>query len=296
MITTPAHAPKSRSIAADRIAAPPTRVLMCAPTAYGLEYEINPWMSLANRPDQSVARAQWDRLYKTLSERVGVQIELVPQSPDCPDMVFTANAGIVRDGSVLLARFRHPERRVEEAPFRAWFEANGFRVVAPPPGWSFEGEGDALFVGDALVAGYLKRSDIGAHAWLSENLSVPVLSVQLVDDRWYHLDTCLCAVGPRTIAYYPGAFDDYAQRVLADNFETIVVCEEEALRFACNAVVVAGHVVLPTGCPQLEAELRRRGFTTHAVDMSEFLKAGGACKCLTLFLDTRQASVKAGVV
>jgi N-dimethylarginine dimethylaminohydrolase len=260
------------------------RLLMCAPTSYALLYEINPWMSLANGPDPVLAERQWSTLYRTLTEEVGAAIELVPQATNCPDMVFTANAGLVRGQLALLANFRHPQRQLEQPEFRTWFEAHGYKVAMPAANCLFEGEGDALFAGETVIAGYLKRSDICAHRWLSETLGTPVLSVQLVDDRWYHLDTCLFPLDSKTLVYYPGAFDDYALRVLKGNFETIAINEEEALRFACNAIVIDQHVVLPSGCPELMMTLEARGYTTHAVDMSEFLKAGGACKCLTLFL------------
>src|SRR5262245_4824867 len=137
---------------------PPTRrpnnptnrrsVLMCAPDAYGLRYEINPWMSLANQPDVKLAERQWRELYRVLTEAVGVHVELIPQADNAPDMVFTANAGLVCANRILLSRFRHPQRRVEEGPFRAWFESRVYEAVEPPAGFNFEGEGDALFAGD----------------------------------------------------------------------------------------------------------------------------------------------------
>jgi len=261
-----------------------TRVLMCAPTAYGLKYEINPWMKIENQPDVPKAITQWEELYRVLSQDVGATVELVPQQEDCPDMVFTANAGVVRGQYVMLANFRHPQRQKEAPYFRAWFEANGYRVMVPSVGCKFEGEGDALFAGETLLAGYLKRSDIESHRWLSDNLGVSVLSLELTDDRWYHLDTCLFPLNAETVVYYPGAFDSYACDVIENNFETIAITEAEALRFACNAVVIAPHVVLPSGCPLLTAELEGRGYTVHGVELSEFLKAGGAAKCLTLLL------------
>lgn len=264
----------------------PASLLMCPPTDYALRYEINPWMHLANAPDPALAARQWDELYRVLTQEVGAEVQLLPQSPDCPDMVFTANAGLVRGRYVMLSNFRHPQRQREEPHFRSWFEAHGYKVCLPSVGCKFEGEGDALFAGDTLLAGYLKRSDICAHRWLSDTLGVPVLSLELVDDRWYHLDTCLFVLTPDTIVYYPGAFDSYAQGVLTHNFQTIEVNPEEALRFACNAVVIGKHVVLPSGCPALTATLEARGYQVHPVEMSEFLKAGGAAKCLTLFLPT----------
>lgn len=260
------------------------RLLMCEPTAYALKYEINPWMSLKNAPDVALATTQWNKLYRVLTEEVGATVELIPQASDAPDMVFTANAGLVRGRYALLSNFRHPQRQVEEPHFRAWFEANGYRVLAPSIGCKFEGEGDALFVGDVLLAGYLKRSDICAHRWLADMLAMPVLSLELTDDRWYHLDTCLFPLASNIVVYYPGAFDAYACVVIENNYSTIKVNTEEALRFACNAVVLGTHVVLPSGCPELTRQLEERGYAVHAVDLSEFLKAGGAAKCLTLLL------------
>jgi N-dimethylarginine dimethylaminohydrolase len=266
------------------------RLLMCAPDAYDLAYEINDWMSLQNRPDLKLAARQWRSLYETLTGSLGVAVELIPQMPGAPDMVFTANAGLIAGNRVLLANFKHPERQVEVAPFRAWFERNGYACVAPPPEFHFEGEGDALYAGDTLVAGYLKRSDIQSHRWLSEQLGAPVLSVELVSGRWYHLDTAFFALTPELVVYYPGAFDEYARIVLERNFETIRVVEEEALQFACNAVVLGRDVVMPAGCPLIRGELEARGYKVHPVELSEFLKSGGAAKCLVLFLDRQEAA------
>jgi N-dimethylarginine dimethylaminohydrolase len=261
-----------------------TRLLMCAPTAYGLKYEINPWMSLGHPPDVELAARQWQTLYRVLTDDIGATVALVPQAANAPDMVFTANAGLVRGGRCLLSRFRHPQRRVEEPCFADWFVENGYKVVRMPDEIAIEGEGDALFAGETLLAGYLKRSDIRGHRLLAETFDAPVLSLELVDDRWYHLDTCLFPLDAETVVFYPGAFDTYARTVLQDNFKTIKVGTAEALRFACNAVRIGSHIVLPSGCPDLTRTLEERGYTGHSVELSEFLKAGGAAKCLTLTL------------
>ncbi len=260
------------------------RLLMCAPDAYDLAYEINDWMSLQNRPDLPLAARQWRRLYETLTEKLGVRVELITQAANAPDMVFTANAGLVDGRRLLMSNFKHPERQVEVEPFRAWFESRGYSTVAPPAEYHFEGEGDALFAGETLIAGYLKRSDIQSHHWLAEQLRVPVLSLELVSGRWYHLDTAFFSLAPNLVVYYPGAFDEYAARVLENNFETVRVEEEEALKFACNAIMLGNDVVLPAGCPRLGRQLENRGYRVHPVELSEFLKSGGAAKCLVLFL------------
>ena len=257
---------------------------MCAPDKYGLLYEINPWMHLDVQPDVAVAAEQWQALYGILTEEIGVNVELVTQADSAPDMVFTANAGLAVPGRALLSRFRHPERQVEVPHFRRWFESNGYACVEPPEDVYFEGEGDSLFTGEVLVAGYLKRSDIRAHQWVAAELGIQVLSLELTDPRWYHLDTAFFALSPTEIVYYPGAFDEYARRVLENGFDTLTVVEDEALRFACNSIVLGDTIVMPAGCPRLKSDLESRGKTVHAVEMSEFLKCGGASKCLTLFL------------
>ena len=259
-------------------------LLMCPPTHYDLRYEINPWMSLEDKPDISLARKQWDDLYKRLVNLA--EVELIEPAPECPDMVFTANAGMVADKrQVLLSRFRHPERRPEEPYFRVWFETHGYRVEEIPDGCAFEGEGDVLPIGDQWLAGYRKRSEICSHREVAELTRCEVLSLELVDDLWYHLDTALFVLDSHTVVYYPGAFDNYAKRVLENNFDTLHVVEEEAMNFCCNSIVIGQTVLMPDGCPLLMQLLERRRYCPVPIPMSEFIKSGGACKCLVLCLE-----------
>ncbi len=261
------------------------QLLMCAPSAYDLLYEINAWMHLSQRPDKRLAWKQWEQLYQTLTEKVGIPVALIEQASEAPDMVFTANAGLPLPGRrVVLSRFRHPERQVEEPHFERWFCEHGYEVIHMPPDCAFEGEGDAFLIDHLIVAGYRKRTDICAHRYLSRITGLETLSLELVDDRWYHLDTCFLPLGGRLVAYYPEAFDWYARRVIEQHFETIPVTPEEALRFACNSVVVGKQVVMPAGCPILRFHLEERGYTVYEIPMSEFIKSGGACKCLVLYL------------
>ncbi|MBX3443140.1 MAG: amidinotransferase [Planctomyces sp.] len=265
-------------------------ILMCPPDYYGIEYEINPWMSRSRASDRDRAQLQWQALRNQL-ESLGVDIRLLAPQPGLPDLVFTANAGLVHRDVVYLSRFRHPERQ-RETPFnRAWFEAAGFSARDLPPGGDFEGAGDALFVGETLVAGYLVRSDARAEQDLAAEIGCQVIPAQLVDDRYYHLDTCFCPLNATTAIWHPPAFDDYGRRAIeAAAPQLIAVAEAEAQRFACNAVVVGRDVVLNTGCEQLGRELERIGYRAHPVELDEFIKAGGSAKCLTLRLDGEDAA------
>lgn len=265
-------------------------ILMCPPDYYGIEYEINPWMRRDIPSDAVRSRQQWQALHDLLAG-LGVDVQLMQPVQGLPDLVFTANAGLVWHDVVYLSSFRHAARQGETPINDAWFKNHGFRTIQMPEGMYFEGAGDALFCGDTLYAGYLVRSDATAMQWLGGQMGCRVIPLQLVDDRFYHLDTCFCPLDAQTAIYFPGAFDDYARRALAQVPHLIAVDEGEAARFACNAVVVGRDVVLNAGCPMLEESLRGAGFVPHATELGEFLKSGGSAKCLTLRLDGETAAI-----
>ena len=261
---------------------------MCPPDYYGIEYEINPWMDVRRPADPERARAQWRALHKVLTSTLGVRVELLTPVKGLPDLVFTANAGLVVPGRFIASRFLHPERQKEQPTDEAWFRARGYAIETLPEETCFEGEGDALWLGDTLFAGYRIRSDIRSHQAIAAMLGGEVLSLELIDPRFYHLDTCFCPLDDRRALYYPPAFDDYGRRVIREFVpEPIAVSDADALRFACNAVVVGRDIVVQSGCDALEKILREQGFTPHPVDLSEFHKAGGSAKCLVLWIPSR---------
>lgn len=265
-------------------------VLMCPPDYYGIEYEINPWMRRDQPSHRGRAATQWRALHDILLS-LGVDVRLMAPQPGWPDLVFTANAGLVWRSTVFLASFRHAARQGETPFDRDWFVSEGFETVELPAGMYFEGAGDALFCGDTLFGGYMIRSDAGALHWLAARMNCRVIPLQLVDPRFYHLDTCFCPLDRETALYFPSAFDDYARQALQSIPKLISVCEAEAARFACNAVVIGRNVILNAGCPQVAADLTAAGFTPHETPLDEFLKAGGSAKCLTLRLDGEEAAI-----
>jgi len=263
---------------------------MCPPDHYGIEYEINPWMNRSLGAVRALAFTQWQTLRGTLVS-LGVRIELLAPQPNLPDLVFTANAGLVFHDRFLSSRFKHDVRARESPFFDAWFERNGFRVEHLPEDHFHEGAGDALFCGESLFAGYRTRSDAASHQWVGAALGVRVLPVELVNPRFYHLDTCFCPIAPGEAIWYPGAFDTYGRKVIQTHVAKLIeATDEEAFRFGCNAVVVGKDVVHNSGCPRLAAALHTAGYRSHAVELDEFLKAGGSAKCLTLRLDGEDAA------
>lgn len=266
-------------------------ILMCPPDYFGIEYEINPWMHRTRQSDAELASRQWHALRQTL-EACGARISLVDPVPGLPDLVFTANAGLIYEDVAIMSHFRHDVRQREVPHFEAALERLGFRLEHVPADVFFEGAGDALFTGDTLIAGYRIRSDAAGHQWIGQRLGCRVIPVELVNPYYYHLDTCFCPLSPSEAIYFPDAFDDYGRRALEEVIESLIpVAQEEAARFACNAVVLGNHVVTNTGCEQLHQQLRGRGYVPHATPLGEFVKSGGSAKCLTLRLDGEDAAL-----
>jgi lysine-ketoglutarate reductase/saccharopine dehydrogenase-like protein (TIGR00300 family) len=262
------------------------KILMCPPHHYDVDYVINPWMEgNLHRSSREQAEAQWDRLYQVL--KTYAAIDLVEPEQGWPDMVFTANAGLVLGDTVVLSRFFHPERQGEEPYFQRWFEAQGYTVHVLPKSLPFEGAGDALLdrAGRWLWAGYGFRSELDSHPYLAKWLDVEVLSLRLVDRRFYHLDTCFCPLADGYLLYYPPAFDTYSNRMIELRVpaeQRIPVDEVDAVNFACNSVNIGRVVVMNKASDRLQQILGDRGFTVVETPLTEFLKAGGAAKCLTL--------------
>jgi lysine-ketoglutarate reductase/saccharopine dehydrogenase-like protein (TIGR00300 family) len=262
------------------------RFLMCSPDHYDVDYVINPWMEgNIHKSSRDRAVEQWQKLHHVLKDRT--LVDLVEPQPGWPDMVFTANAGLVLGKTVVLSRFYHKERQGEEPHFKKWFEDRGYTVRELPQDLPFEGAGDALLdrEGRWLWAGYGFRSELDSHSYLAKWLDIEVVSLRLVDDRFYHLDTCFCPLTGGYLLYYPPAFDAYSNRLIEMRVppeKRIAIGEADAVNFACNAVNIEQVLVMNKASDDLKQRLGAVGFEVVETPLTEFMKAGGAAKCLTL--------------
>lgn len=272
---------KNKNPSMQILSEPVKTLLQCRPQHYGLNYSINPWMDLTKQVNHNLAVEQWDSLNDRLKE-FGAEIKLVRPQAGLPDMVFTANAGLYlkKAQKVILSNFFFEERQKEQWWFHQFFTDQKMAVLTPVS--KFEGAGDALFLGDHLIAGHGFRSDPLAYKEMSL-LVDPICLVKLIDPRFYHLDTCFCPLDGMDYLIFPKAFDAEslaAIRALGGN--EIEVPTIEATQFACNAVQLKKTVILPSGCEETMNKLTAAGYNPVATPMSEFIKAGGACKCLTM--------------
>ncbi|MDO9216854.1 MAG: arginine deiminase-related protein, partial [Lacisediminimonas sp.] len=261
----------------------------CAPDYFNVAYVINPWMegNIAHC-DPALAMRQW----QALAHAIGAvaDLEMIEAVDGVPDMVFTANAGLVLAGKAVVSHFRHPERQREEPHFARWFAGQGMPLFRLPDDIYFEGAGDALFDRrQALLwLGWGHRSGAGSAPLLADWLDIEVQPLKLVNPRFYHLDTCFCPLEGGYLLYYPEAFDAKSRHRIAARVPAqyrIAASAGDAAAFACNAVNVGRHVFLNQASARLRKTLEAKGYQVHQIPLSEFMKAGGAAKCLTLRLD-----------
>ncbi|WP_405084346.1 dimethylargininase [Microbispora sp. NBC_01389] len=263
--------------------------LMCRPEFFTVSYSINPWMRPEEGADTATALRQWESLRRAY-ESLGHRVSLIDPVEGLPDMVFAANGALVVDGRVYGARFAHPQRAAEGPAYLRWFVEQGYETLEAS--FTNEGEGDYLTLDEMILAGTGFRTDVAAHMEAQEFLGRPVVTLRLVDPRYYHLDTALFPLDGHNVAYYPEAFSEGSRRVLRRLFpDAVVATSADAEVLGLNAVSDGRNVVVNAEAAGLVLELKRRGFEVVPVDLSELRKAGGGPKCCTLEIRTGEIRV-----
>ncbi len=277
----------------------PGNVLMCPPTYFTVKVAQNPFMEgKVGTVDTELAKKQWQILSETY-QKIGCEVKTVDAVEDLEDMVFAANQvlpGIDEAGKpfVLLGEMRHEKRRLEVPWYRQWFLANGYKIVtladglddgAPVP--RFEAQGDAVWHPQRKLiwGGYGSRTDREAYPIINKLLNVPIVLLKLNDPRFYHLDTCFCALDEDSVMIYAGAFEPDGLALIEHFFKNVIaVSEKDALNFALNAVAIKGNVIIQKGSDATVALLEKSGFNPIEVETSEFMKSGGSVFCLKMMV------------
>jgi N-dimethylarginine dimethylaminohydrolase len=265
------------------------RVLMCPPDYFQVIYTINPWMSGNEyQLDLDKVKKQWKKLKACIGQFA--EIEIMPAVKGIPDLIFTANAGVVYKECAIVSTFMNTERKAEEPYFNTAFRSLGFKMHKLPEGVIFEGAGDCLLDrgGEWVWAAFGIRSELAGHKALEKFFEREVISLKLIDKRFYHLDTCMCPLDDGYLMYYPPAFDYVSLLAIESRVppeKRIVVDTADAGHFSCNAVNIGKNIIMNKTSDYLRNKLISEGFTVHEVNLSEILKAGGSAKCLTLQLN-----------
>jgi N-dimethylarginine dimethylaminohydrolase len=260
------------------------KILMCPPTYFDIEYEINVWMHQDDQPSSETAQSQWDKLYDIYKNQLGWDVQLIKPVEHLPDMVFATDCCLRVGDKILLSSFRYPQRQPETKQFEKWFEANGYTELKQANNF-FEGGGDNMLCGDKIIAGHGFRSDAGAAAEMGDYFGLEVISLKIIDPRFYHLDTSLAVLADDTVAYYPAAIDQASQARLKAAIPNLIEATlEEAQGFGLNAVSDGHTVITSNQSESLLEKYRDAGFEVIGTPILEFRKSGGGVKCLTLDL------------
>ena len=268
-------------------------VLMCRPDYFSVDYEINDWMSRENQPSKILSMIPWWRLFG-IYNTFGYNVRLIEEVEGLPDMVFTANAGLVYKNKFIPSNFYHAERRGEREHFKNFFQESGYEIVNLPPDVFFEGQGDALWISEnKLLLGYGRRTSEAAIEHLKAIMpDCEIIPIKMVHEptaekpkEFYHLDTVLCHLPmTNTFLVYPGALSPEAMETIRSLGETIEAAYPEAEKLVCNSVAIGKYILMPIGETSRFVELlNERGYKVFLIEMSEFLKAGGAVRCLSFF-------------
>lgn len=256
---------------------------MCYPKYFDVSYDINPWMSnQLGKVNESMAIDQWNALLDSLT-RVAI-VKLIEPVDNLPDFVFTANAGFIQGTTFVLSKFSKNQRQHEEQYYKEWFNSNGYTIVQPTV--EYEGEGDHLVdMQNRHWVGYGFRTNKLVQEQLNNILGVSVNMVELVDPRWYHLDTAFCPLPNGELLWYPPAFSKISQILIRESFKTTVEIDlKDALAFSCNCICIGNNLFLPKN-QNTTSSLENLGYIVKDFELSEFMKAGGAAKCLVLNLE-----------
>ncbi|MDD3531742.1 MAG: arginine deiminase family protein [Candidatus Shapirobacteria bacterium] len=260
------------------------RVLLCPPDYFQIRYQINPWMK-NGQVNKTRAKNQWLNLVN-LCQKLSIRTETITPQASLPDMVFAADQGLIKDNSVILARFHHQQRRPETKIYQDWFRKQGFQLLRLPASLCFEG-GDALIVNNNIFIGHGFRTSPQSPRAIEKLAKSPVIDLGLINPHFYHLDTCLFILNPKTAFYYPPAFDQTSSDKLAKFFSKLIpLTKKEAFSLTANSLNTDHQVIIQRGAPIFAQKLAQLGYRVHQVNVSEFFRSGGGIHCLTLTTQT----------
>lgn len=259
------------------------KVLLCPPTYYDIEYEINPWMHVGNKVDKDRVLEEYKQLKNTY-QSLGAEVLEIEPIQGLPDMIYAANIGFVKDNLFIKSNFKFPQRRNESIYGKKYFENLGFEIAEIPTEISFEGQGDLLYANGKYFMGYGKRSSIDAKKYLEEFLKGEIIGFKLSDPYFYHLDMSFAPLDNQTAVINKNSFQPEEVDKIYKNFKNVIVASDSDNKiFACNLIVVDKNIIVGHGISnELKNDFAKYGFVVHEVEMDEYRKGGGSVKCLTL--------------
>jgi len=279
----------------------PSGILMVSPEYFNVVDIKNTYMrGNLNKVNLSLAQQQWEDLYSTFKslkdKGVISHLRVVEGVEGLEDMVFCANPLIywlTEDGApiILLSNMRFFARQPEVTFFEKYFQRKGVKTIQLSADLKLEGNGDLIpHPGKRVIwMGYGFRTDFEAAQYVVDSLDTHVIPLKLIDDNFYHLDTCFCIIDQDTVAICKNAFDDEGLKMIQAGFKKVweIPFEEAVSSFALNSLVLTApdgelHAILPMNIVVLKSCLMGLKATIVEVETSEYLKSGGSVYCMKM--------------
>lgn len=269
-------------------------LLFSQPNHFDIDYEINPYME--SDTDIGDFRSNWIDVVRECRKTVDklhtvdydTYEEMSTATSNLPDIVFSANHGILtEDGnSFIVSNMETPQRQDETEYFERWATEHGYNIKRIPDSISFEGGGDAKWHPhkNLLWVGYGPRTDEEAVKEIDKHVDAEVISLELISERFYHLDVCFTALSETSAIVIPQGLSNESYSKVENMFDNVLhVPDKDINSMGGNcARMPNGDIVIDKNNNKTANLLRKEDFRVRTVDTSEFKKSGGSVDCLFL--------------
>lgn len=282
----------------------PRKVLMCTPEHFSIVDVKNIYMQ-GQKGNINIDRAniQWDAIrnsYLALkNQKIIDDVLVIDGIEGMEDMVFIANQSfpwVMWNGEkiAIMSRMRHENRQNEIPYVEDFYKDHGYKIVELQSKYHFEGMGDMIaHPGKRLLyGGYGFRSERAAYDEIARIVDAPIITLELISEHHYHLDTCFLPLNHSEVLIAPDAFSPESLNIIRRMFEGVYeIPEEEAIEgFACNAHMIYGTnkaqsaALVQRGNPVSLNILQQSASQVLEIDTTEFIKSGGSVFCLKMMV------------
>lgn len=247
---------------------------------FDIEYKINPWMQEDVEISFDKANEQYNAIIQAFKDE-NIPYKISKPAP-YPDSVFIADSGFLINNIFICTNFKYKERQREVIYWQNFFQEQGYETVILPSSVLFEGTGDLIYTNSQVFLGHGIRTNLEAVKHIKPFIQKDIFPIELINDRFFHLDTCFFPIDDKNILLYKDAIAPESLKKLKEKYNIITAEKKEAMNFALNIFRYEKTLFLNKGNPKTKKLLEEYGYKVAPLDLSEFIKAGGAIKCMTL--------------
>ncbi|MFO7668253.1 MAG: arginine deiminase family protein [Bacteroidales bacterium] len=226
-------------------------------------------------PDYKLALKQHSGYVEAL-RLCGLKVTILEPDPRFPDSTFVEDVALCTSRFAVLTNPGAPSRNGEKTgmfPVLKTFFPLVERIIAP----GTLDAGDVMMVGDHFYIGISERTNHEGAAQLTGILQKNGFSGEKVPlNKMLHLKTGVSYLENNHML----VSGEFCNHKAFSRYERIEVEESES--YAANSLWINGTVLVPEGFPVTLEKIKKAGYPTILLDVSEFRKLDGGLSCLSL--------------